>query len=39
MSIAGHYKISEDLQDNGWKKAVQIQLRDDLLVVTPLEKA
>ncbi|MCG7201081.1 septum site-determining protein MinC [Marinobacter pelagius] len=39
VSIAGHYKISEDLQDNGWKNAVQIQLRDDLLVVTPLEKA
>ena len=39
VSIAGHYKISEDLQDNGWKNAVQIQLRDDLLVVTLLEKA
>ncbi|MEX2476576.1 septum site-determining protein MinC [Marinobacter sp.] len=39
VSIAGHYKISEDLQDHGWKTAVQIQLRDDLLVVTPLEKA
>ncbi len=39
VSIAGHYKISEDLQDNGWKTAVQIQLRDDLLVVTPLDKA
>lgn len=38
VSIAGHYKISEDLQDNGWKSAVQIQLRDDLLVVTPLDK-
>lgn len=39
VSIAGHYKISEDLQENGWKSAVQIQLRDDLLVVTPLDKA
>lgn len=39
VSIAGHYKISEDLQDNGWKSAVQIQLREDLLVVTPLDKA
>lgn len=39
VSIAGHYKISEDLQDSGWKGAVQIQLKDDLLVVTPLEKA
>lgn len=39
VSIAGHYKISEDLQDNGWKSAVQIQLRDDMLVVTPLDRA
>jgi septum site-determining protein MinC len=39
VSIAGHYKISEDLQENDWKSAVQIQLRDDLLVVTPLDKA
>lgn len=39
VSIAGHYKISEDLQDSGLKSAVQIQLRDDLLVVTPLDKA
>jgi septum site-determining protein MinC len=38
VSIAGQYKISEDLQDNGWKTAVQIQLRDDSLVVTPLDK-
>lgn len=39
VSIAGHYKISEDLQETGWKSAVQIQLRDDLLVVRPLDKA
>jgi septum site-determining protein MinC len=39
VSIAGHYKISEDLQGSGWKSAVQLQLRDDLMVVTPLEKA
>jgi len=38
VSIAGQYKISEDLQDNGWKTAVQIQLKDDSLVVTPLDK-
>ena len=38
VSIAGHYKISEDLQDNGWKTAVQIQLKDDVLVVSPLDK-
>ncbi|WP_372964811.1 septum site-determining protein MinC [Marinobacter sp.] len=39
VSIAGHYKIPEDLQDNGWKSAVQIQLKDDVLVVSPLDKA
>ena len=39
VSIAGHYKISEDLQETGWKAAVQVQLRDDLLVVTPLERS
>lgn len=38
VSVAGHYKISEDLQESGWKTAVQVQLRDDLLVVTPLER-
>ena len=38
VSIAGHYKISEDLQENGWKTAVQVQLKEDVLVVTPLEK-
>ena len=39
VSIAGHYKISEDLQETGWKAAAQVQLRDDLLVVTPLERS
>jgi len=38
VSIAGHYKISEDLQGDHWKTAAQIQLRDDLLVVAPLDK-
>lgn len=38
VSVAGHYKISEDLQGNGWKEAVQIQLSEDLLVVTPLNR-
>lgn len=38
VSIAGHYKISEDLQEQGWKTAVQLQLKDDLLVATPLDK-
>lgn len=36
VSIAGQYKISEDLQKLGWKKPVQIQLKDDLLVANPL---
>lgn len=39
VSIAGHYKISEDLQENGWKRAVHIQLRDERLEATPLDKA
>lgn len=38
VSIAGHYKISEDLQEHGWKTAVQIQFRDDLLVVSALSR-
>jgi len=38
VSVAGQYKIPEDLQNNGWKSAVQIQLKDDVLVVSPLEK-
>ncbi|WP_018403130.1 septum site-determining protein MinC [Marinobacter gelidimuriae] len=39
VSIAGQYKIFEDLQGSGWKSAVQLQLTDNLMVVTPLEKA
>ncbi|MBS3803137.1 MAG: septum site-determining protein MinC [Oleiphilaceae bacterium] len=39
VSIAGHYKISEDLQDKHWKLAVQIQLKDQVLVTTPLDKS
>ncbi|MCG8518293.1 MAG: septum site-determining protein MinC [Pseudomonadales bacterium] len=39
VSIAGHYKISEDLQENGWKSPVQLQLKDEVLVATPLDKA
>ncbi|WP_166269152.1 septum site-determining protein MinC [Marinobacter caseinilyticus] len=39
VSIAGHYKISEDIQDHGWKSAVHIQLKDDQLVVMSLDKA
>ncbi|MDC0662580.1 septum site-determining protein MinC [Marinobacter sp. SS21] len=36
VSIAGQYKISEDLQESGWKTAVQIQLNNDVLVASPL---
>ncbi|WP_097460809.1 septum site-determining protein MinC [Mangrovitalea sediminis] len=36
VSIAGHYKISEDLQESCWKQPAQVQLKDDVLVVTPL---
>ncbi|SFM11368.1 septum site-determining protein MinC [Marinobacter zhejiangensis] len=39
VSIAGHYKISEDLQESGWKTAAQILLKDDVLVALPLDKA
>jgi septum site-determining protein MinC len=38
VSIAGHYKISEDLQDHGWKTPVQIRLQGDVLTVSPLNK-
>lgn len=37
VSIAGHYKISEDLQESGWKQPAQIELRDDILTVKPLD--
>lgn len=36
VSIAGHYKISEDLQESCWKQPAQVQLKDDVLVVMPL---
>ncbi|MFE8072664.1 septum site-determining protein MinC [Marinobacteraceae bacterium S3BR75-40.1] len=36
VSVAGQYKISEDLQENCWKQTVQVQLKDDVLVVSPL---
>jgi septum site-determining protein MinC len=38
VSIAGHYKISEDLQESCWKQAAHVQLRDDLLMVNLLER-
>ncbi len=37
VSVAGQYKISEDLQnDRDWRKSVQVFLRDDRLVVEPI---
>jgi septum site-determining protein MinC len=37
VSIAGQYKISEDLQENCWKQPAQVQLKDDILTVKPLD--
>ncbi len=36
VSIAGQYKISEDLQNGNWKKPAQIHLSDEKLTVKPL---
>lgn len=36
VSVAGHYKISEDLQENCWREPAQVALRDDVLTVRPL---
>lgn len=37
VSIAGQYKISEDLQRGSeWRQSVQIYLRDDRLVIAPI---
>jgi len=36
VSIAGQYKISEDLQTGSWKKPAQIHLTDEKLTVKPL---
>jgi len=38
VSIAGHYKISEDLQDSAWKAPAQIRLMNDTLAITRLDK-
>lgn len=37
VSIAGQYKISEDLQKSGWKSSSQVYLVDDKLTITPLQ--
>ncbi|MCP5161078.1 MAG: septum site-determining protein MinC [Hahellaceae bacterium] len=36
VSIAGQYKISEDLQGDRWRKNAQICLREDRLEIRPL---
>ena len=36
VSVAGHYKISEDLQNSCWREPARIRLRDDILTVEPL---
>ncbi|UZE96973.1 septum site-determining protein MinC [Alkalimarinus alittae] len=36
VSIAGQYKISEDLQNGSWKKPAQIHLSDETLTVKAL---
>ncbi|PCJ46647.1 MAG: septum site-determining protein MinC [Moraxellaceae bacterium] len=35
ISIAGNYKVNEDLQNENWKKNIQAQLIGEQLVVTP----
>lgn len=36
VSIAGQYKISEDLQDSNWKQPTQMHLADGQLFIEPL---
>lgn len=37
VSIAGNYRISEDLQNSRWKQPAQIFLEDGALLIKPLE--
>lgn len=37
VSVAGHYKISEDLQGSCWRKPAEVGFRDDALAVKPLD--
>ena len=39
VSVAGQYKISEDLQNSCWREPARIRLRDDVLTVEPLGRA
>ena len=36
ISVAGNYKVNEDLRENHWKSAVQARLAEDQLVIEPL---
>ncbi|MDX1695169.1 MAG: septum site-determining protein MinC [Ketobacteraceae bacterium] len=36
ISIAGSYKVNEDLRETHWKSAVQARLENDQLVIEPL---
>lgn len=36
ISVAGHYRLSEDLKDRGWKTPVKIYLEEDHLQIAPL---
>ena len=36
ISIAGNYKVNEDLQKEHWKEGIQARLEGDQLVITPL---
>lgn len=36
VSVAGNYKISEDIERQAWKIAAQIYIKDDRLQITPL---
>lgn len=36
ISIAGNYKVNEDLQKEHWKESIQARLEGDQLVISPL---
>jgi septum site-determining protein MinC len=36
ISIAGHYKVNEDLRSQNWKQAAHAQLIEDQLIITAL---
>ena len=38
VSVAGHYKISEDLQGEDWRTPARVRLEGDVLTVDPLTR-